>query len=265
MDIFNFKKYREIIRQSLKLKGSKGQIGKLAEAIPMHPTQLSQILSGSKELNLEQAHATCQYFEFSDIEMKYFILLVEKERAGTQGLKKYFDKELDKIRKDSLQISQRLKEHRNLSDQEKSIFYSSWMYSAIRLFCSIGKGATLEEIATYFALERKKCFEVMEYLTSVDLCNLKDHRYYMGTQHTHVAANSPHAIKHHLNWRIKSLQRQENVQEQELVFTAPMSISEKDFEIIREKLTATLKDCIELAKESEAEHLAFLTMDWLKI
>ncbi|MGZ3749247.1 MAG: hypothetical protein ACXVCD_18060 [Pseudobdellovibrionaceae bacterium] len=105
----------------------------------------------------------------------------------------------------------------------------------------------------------------MEFLTSVGLCDLKDRRYHMGTQHTHVAANSPHAIKHHLNWRIKSLQRQENVLEQELVFTAPMSLSEKDFVIIREKLAAALKDCIEVAKASESEHLAFLTIDWLKV
>ncbi|HEY8272718.1 MAG TPA: hypothetical protein VIG33_17625 [Pseudobdellovibrionaceae bacterium] len=63
----------------------------------------------------------------------------------------------------------------------------------------------LEEITAYFAIDRKKCFEVMEFLTLVGLCDLKDHHYHMGTQHTHVAANSPHAIKHHLNWRIKSL------------------------------------------------------------
>jgi hypothetical protein len=44
-----------------------------------------------------------------------------------------------------------------------------------------------------------------------------------------------------------------------------MSLSEKDFVIIREKLTATLKDCIEVAKESESEQLSFLTIDWLKI
>jgi hypothetical protein len=265
MDIFKFKDYRDIVTQGLKTKSSKGQIGKLAEAIPMHRTQLSQVLSGSKEFSLEQAHATTIYLELAPIETKYFILLVEKERAGTQALKKYFDGDIEKLKQDSMQLSHRLKDHRNLSEADKAIFYSSWMYAAISLHCSIGKGAKLEEIAAYFSIDRKKCFEMMEFMVSSGLCILKGDRYQMGTQHTHVPAKSPLAIKHHLNWRLKSLQRQETVKDHELVFTAPMVISKKDFLVIREKLASTVKDCIEIAKESPSEELTLLTIDWLEI
>lgn len=265
MEIFNFSNYRDFVQNTLKKKGQKGKMNRLAEAIQIHPTQLSKILSGVKDFNLEQAHSVCEYFELTNIETRYFLLLVEKERAGTMKLKKFFSEEIDKIKKESQQISTRLKEHRNLSDEEKSIFYSSWMYSAIRLYCSIGKGATLEDISNYFQLDRKKALEIIDFLVANGLCDRQQNLYVMGTQHTHVAANSPHSIKHQLNWRLKSLQKQERVQEHELAFTAPMSISSKDFLVIREKIAAAIKDCIEVAKESEADHLACLTIDWLKV
>lgn len=265
MDILNIKNYREIITRGLKNKGPKGQIGLLAEAIPMHRTQLSQVLSGSKDFSLEQAHAACDYLDFADVETKYFLLLVQKERAGTQALKKHFDKELEKIKQDATQLSQRLKNHRNLSESDKAIFYSSWMYAAISLYCSIGKGATLESIASYFSIDRKKCFEMMEFMVGSGLCVASGNRYQMGTQHTHVPANSLLAIKHHLNWRLKSLQRQESVKETELAFTAPMTISKQDFAVIREKLAAAIKDCVEVAKASGSEQLVMLTIDWMEV
>lgn len=264
MDFFNADSYIKILKFFLQSRG-RGGIGKLALGISIHPTQLSQVLSGHKELTLEQAYAVCEYFEFTEIEARYFILLVERDRSGTHGLKKHFNIEIERIRKDSLQISLRLKEHRNLTDEEKSIFYSSWIYSAIRIFCSVKPEATLEEIAAYFEIDRIKCSEIMTFLVSTNLCSVRNSGYVVGTQHTHVPAKSPHAIKHHINWRIRSLQKQDNVMDTELAFTAPMSLSEKDFNVIREKLVATVKDCIEVAKDSKSERLAFLTIDWMEI
>lgn len=265
MEVFSFSNYRQFVQSILKKKGQKGKMNRLAEAIPIHATQLSKILSGVKDFNLEQAYSVCEYFGLTSIETRYFLLLVEKERAGTHKLKKFFSAEIEKVQKESRQISSRLKEHRSLSDEKKSIFYSSWMYSAISLYCSIGKGATLEDISNFFQIDRKKALEMTDFLVVCGLCDRDQELYTMGIQHTHVAAKSPHAIRHHLNWRLRGLEKQERVQDEELVFTAPMAISSKDFLVIREKITAAIKDFIEVAKESEADHLAYLTIDWLKV
>jgi hypothetical protein len=66
-----------------------------------------------------------------------------------------------------------------------------------------------------------------------------------------------------MNWRTKALQGHEGLSSEELAFTAPMSIAKKDFEKIREKIMTCIKDSIDVAKESEAEDLAFLNIDWM--
>ncbi len=54
----------------------------------------------------------------------------------------------------------------------------------------------------------------------------------------------------------------ENTTQEELNFTAPMSISKKDFALIREKIVKLIQETVEVAKASEAEDLATLTIDF---
>lgn len=51
-------------------------------------------------------------------------------------------------------------------------------------------------------------------------------------------------------------------EDRELFFTAPMSISKKDFARIRERLNAFIKEAVEIAKESQAEELCCLNIDF---
>ncbi len=66
-----------------------------------------------------------------------------------------------------------------------------------------------------------------------------------------------------MNWRAKALQRRESISATELALTAPMSISIKDFVKIREKLLECIKENLEIAKNSPAEDIAFLNIDFL--
>lgn len=53
-----------------------------------------------------------------------------------------------------------------------------------------------------------------------------------------------------------------NTETEEMNFTAPMTISKKDFHIIREKIVKLIQESIEVAKASEAEDLAIMTIDF---
>jgi uncharacterized protein (TIGR02147 family) len=265
MDIKKIENYRAFIREYLQKRSpnGRGEIAKLALFIGVHPTFVSQVLTGKREFNLEQSFSTAEFLDLTETETKYFLLLLQKERAGTQALKGYFKKELEILKKSLLEIPNRLNEHRNLSETEKAIFYSSWIYSAIRLFCSVERGKKLEEIVEHFAINRKRAIHILDFLCEKNLCVKNGDRYLMGSQHTHIAIDSPFAIRHHMNWRTKALQLHETRTEEELVFTAPMSVSVKDFNVIREKLIECFKDVVEVAKASEAEDVAFLNIDWL--
>src|SRR6185312_5178388 len=133
--------YQTYLRSYMKTlpKNGRGEVNRMASYIRVHSSLISQILSGAKDFSLEQAYEMTAYLALNSIEADYFILLVQKARAGTHTLQKYFQRKLDVIKNQSLEISKRIPQDRTLSDFERSVFYSSWLYIAIWLFTSIGE------------------------------------------------------------------------------------------------------------------------------
>lgn len=267
MEFKEFSNYRTFIREYLNKRAPKGrgEIVKLAEFVRVHPTFVSKVLAGSKEFNMEQSFAVANFLELTTMERKYFLLLVQKDRAGTKELRDYYKSELEEIKKSLLMVSNRLKEHRSLSEEDRAIFYSSWLYLGVQLYCSIGSGKKLEDVCAYFSMGRQKALGILTFLNNKNLVIEEKGRYRLGTQHTHLPSDSPFIIRHHMNWRTKGLQGHESLSSEELAFTAPMSIAKKDFDVIREKVMTCIKESIDVAKASEAEEVAFLNIDWMWI
>lgn len=96
MSIFNFDSYRRYLVNHLSLLPHKGRghISKMANAMKIQPTLMSMILSGTRELNPENAIELSIYLEHTEIESEYFLLLVQYERAGTYKLKGHFKKRI---------------------------------------------------------------------------------------------------------------------------------------------------------------------------
>lgn len=264
MVVFEYFEYRKILKDWARKARieRRGTVASLAEAVRVHPTFLSQVMSGKRDLSAEQALAAAQHMGFAAMEREYFFLLVQKERAGTKDLSAFYEEKLTKMRAERLNLEKRLEAHRTLTDEERAVFYSSWIYSAIRLFCSIGGSQTLDAIASRFSLSREKTTEILEFLCKTGLVKPAGGGYILGEQHTHVPRSSPFVVRHHLNWRLRAIHGLENASEEEMHFTAPMAISKKDFHRIREKIVTLIQEAVEVAKESPAEELACLGIDY---
>lgn len=267
MEYIKINDYRKFLRSYLDKRAprGRGEITKIASHMGVHSTFVSQVLAGTKEFSIEQSFAAGEYLQLTKAESKYFLLLVQRDRAGNTKLRKFFDDEIADLKKSLEALSNRLEGHRVLSDEDRAIFYSSWLYSGIRLYCSIGVGKSLEDICAHFNIERKRALLVLDFMTSRDLVLLTGGRYKLGSQHTHLPKDSVFSVRHHMNWRTKALQRHENMSPEEIAFTAPMSIAKKDFQQIRDKIFNCIQESIEVAKGSDAEDVAFLNIDWLWI
>lgn len=268
MSVFQHADYRQFIRtfmDGLPGKG-RGQINKIASYLGVNSTLISQILTYRRDFSLEQAEQLTEYFGLSQMEADYFLLLVEHERAGTKRLKDYFAKKISTLKEQSQEIKNRVPEGKTLTDQERAVFYSSWIYSAIRIFCSLGKGKSLEEICERFNLSREKATEVIQFLLGTGLCQQKDSLYIPGAQRTHLPQGSPFLPKHHANWRIRSIQRSEDLDSTELMFTAPFSIGKKQFELLREDILQMIQKVHARVGEGDAEEMACVNFDlfWIK-
>jgi uncharacterized protein (TIGR02147 family) len=264
LNIFNYSDYRSFIKDWLEAarKEKSFNLSKLAEVIQVHPTFLSQVLSGSKDLSLEQAAFMGKHLRFTRLEQELFFILVQLERAGTQLLKEYWLERKKEIEAEKNKLSQRFEKHRELTNEQRAVFYSSWIYAAAWSATAIDGGQTAAQISDLFRISLDKAEEILGFLLQCGLCKEHQGAYLPGEMHVHVPNESPFVVRHHSNWRIKSIQKMDNREKSELFFTAPVSIAKKDFDVIREKLNFAIAEIVEVAKDSPAEEVVCLNIDF---
>lgn len=247
-------------------KGGRGELSRIARHLRVTTTLVSQIFAGQKCFTAEQAHALLPFLGLTGLEAEYFVYLVQWERAGTAELKKFWSRKMEELRQQSLQVVRRVSTDRALTEAERATFYSSPLFSAVRLYCSIEPGKSAEEISQRFGLSRTRTSKILKFLTETGLCVAAGSRYRMGAQKTHLESDSPHLPRHHANWRLKALQRSEGLARDELMYTAPVSLSQKDFRLLREEMVQFIQRFLEKVHASPAEEVACFQLDffWAK-
>ncbi len=137
---------------------------------------------------------------------------------------------------------------------------------AVWLFTSVGDGQKIDDVVERLSISRANAAEILSFLKNVQLCTEVDGKFKMKSQHLHLEFGSAFLARHHSNWRLKSLQRIEDLTDQEMMFTSPFSISKKDFLRIREELMKLIKSTSEVIKNSPAEDIACLNLElfWIK-
>ena len=264
--IFNFQNYRDFLKNYLKeLPKSHGVLKAWAEHLKVHSTLVSQVMMGKRDFTEEQALDLCDFIGLGALEKDYLLELLSLERAGTKNLKKYHQTKLKELSSKALKLSERIETERKLTDQESSIFYSSWIYSAIRLSCSLGNGLTIDEISEKLSVPRAQVLSAIEFLRDSGFVKQNGTRFEIGTQYTHLGKGSPYLNRHHANWRVKALQKIDHMTDQELMYTAPFSVSEKDFSILREQMVGIIQEFLKTVKASKGETVACFNLDLFKL
>jgi uncharacterized protein (TIGR02147 family) len=268
MTIFEFEDYKAFVQKRVRSmpKGGRGEFQKIAEALHVHTTQISKVFSGAADLTLEQAYALCIYLGLSGLETEYFVTLVNIERAGTIEFKKFLKQKLSHLKEQLPQLVNRLPTDRILSDSDRATFYSAWFYTAVSLLCSVPEFQTVDSIASRLELQKSTVSKVFEFLTSTGICVEEDGRIKPATQRTHIGADSILVTRHHTNWRLKAIENFDHLSTtDELAFTSPLMVSTKDIPRIREILGETVEKVMKLVRQSGAESLCCLNVDWFEL
>jgi hypothetical protein len=107
--IFEFKSYKPYLKYETEYGSARrGQKSLLAKALHCQSAYLSQVLNGRAELSFEQAYRVCEFFKLGQDEQDYFLLLVQKDRAGIQDLKNYYQKKIDQLLEKRMDVKKRL-------------------------------------------------------------------------------------------------------------------------------------------------------------
>lgn len=266
--IFQFDNYKEFARERIAQmpKKGRGELQRLAEVLRMHPTTVSHVFKGDKDLTLEQAASLCGAWGLNANESEYLVSLVELQRAGSVELKKILRKRLQNLKEESLQLKSRIPKDLVMNEMDQALFYSEWYYSAIRMLCDLPEVKSIDQIAEHLGLPVKIVNEVLQFLKRTRLVLEEKGKFKLGPSRTFIGADSILVHRHHANWRIKAIERHAHMsQEKEFAFTSPMTISVSDSKKVREILLKAIEKILEINKSSPSEELRVLNIDWLRV
>lgn len=267
MNIYLYDDYKVFLKEYIEEQQKKGRgfVMKISTALNLHSSHVSAVINGEKDFTLEQFFSLAKFLELDSRETEFLMLLAQHSRAGTHDYKQYLRQQLDCSKQQGLRNQKSFTDAKELSTEEKSIFYSSWIFPAVQLYCLVGKGKTFEEIQSRFNLDNQRLNEILVFLLQAGLCKQNGNTYFMDNIKTVITASSPLWVNNHKNWRIKSIQRSEQVASNEILYTSTVTLSKADFNNVRDEILHLLKSVSKRVDDSPSEELACLNVDWFMV
>ncbi len=264
--IFSYSSYKEIINDLVagSPNGGRGAYRRMAQHLRISSVTISQIFRGDRDLSVEQGLLLTDFWGFSECESKYFLLMIQSEKSSHAKYKEFCRREMSLLKEEMAEIKSRVPKSKDISEKDKSIFYSHWKYSAVRLCTDIDGKHLPISIAQMLGLSVQETKRILEFLVENSLVLKTNSGYRIGPQTTHLSSESPWLRQHHRNWRTKALEGLEALDRSELSYTAPMAVSEGSLLEIRELLLESIERIVPIIRGSQSEKLACLNIDLFK-
>lgn len=261
--IYEFLDYRVFLKKWIEFKSQnlKGIQSKLAASAGVSTTLISRILSGEKNLSLEQAMEVAEYVGFNDTETGYFLLLVEIGKAGSEKLRRKLTADAAAIRQ---QVATRIQNTSQIDEETKSIYYSSWIYTGIRNLAATPGPHDVNSLAKRLELPNKVVANAVKFLVENKLCVQDEKGIQYASSRTHLGADSPYINHHHRNWRQKAVTQMEQRNPAHLFFTSPMSLSEETANELRQLFPKWIEEVMKKIEPSPSEKVYCLNLDWFE-
>ena len=266
VSLFEFDSYKAWLRRWLQDEG-RGALSRLAEALRVQPSFVSQVANRDKGLSPEQALKLAEFVGMGALERDYFLQLVLEERAGSVALASYFSEKRQSLRKEAGRVSRHVGKARALTPQAQARFYSDANYSLIRLLTSLDDYRHPAKIAAALSLPLGYVKQVLAFLLEHGLCLRDgDGAYRMGSRSTHLDVNSPWITNHHRNWRSKVTELYPRMDTEDLAFSAPLTLSRRDFARVRKLLLELIQTSTRIVADTEVEEeFVVFNIDWVRL
>ncbi len=262
-DIFGFNSYKSYLILHLGDRRTRsGAKAQFAEHLQIQSTYLSKVLFGDADINLEQAERGNRFFNHSESEAHFFLLLVQKNRAGTPELKKYFEKQITEIKRQQNALKEQIGQNVSILKDFEPTYYSSWLYSAVHLATTIPRLRDPRDIAEALGVPLSQTFKITGELLRVGLLEKRGTELFPVNAIAHLSADSNFIGVHHQNWRVRAAASLQQPKQGDVHYSGVFSLSERAAEEIRQLLATHLKKYITLVTEAREEKLFSLAFDF---
>lgn len=265
--VFDYHNYKEYLYSSITQSPQKGR-GlrlKIAEHLNCQPAFISQVLNGAPHFSLEQGVRLSDFLKHTKAEARYFLLLLQSQRAGSEELRNFFQTEIDEILKNRTEVKNRIDIKKSLDLKDQQTYYSSWIYSAVHMLIVTEGYCELETLIDRLKVSREKMVEVLDFLVKAGLAKERNQRYEIGVTRLHIGKESPLLQKHHMNWRFRAITSIEDQSQGNLHYSNVTTISLKDAPVIREIFLKAIEEARAVIKDSPEEDTFCLCLDFFRI
>ena len=264
-DLFATDNYKSFVLQCFSQIPKRGQFQAAAKHLNVHPTLISQVFRGDRDLSPEQGALMAEFLGLNEFETEYLVALIEYSRAGNPPLRRLISQRIQRLREKNQKVTSHIPKSKMLSAEKKAIFYSDWSYAAVHLATSIQDRSSLSDLSNYLDLPRAKVRRILDFLVNSGMCSKSDDNYEMLEARTHIDSSDPLINRHHSNWRLKAIERHEKLSSAELGLSAPFSVSKNDFAKIKGLLLEVVGEITQIVDKTEPEQVSILNIDLLKL
>jgi uncharacterized protein (TIGR02147 family) len=267
MSLFQFDKYRDVINYQIKKSGSiRGYLGQLAQAAGSQSSHISQVLHGAKHLTIEQSYGLARFWHFDADATSYFIALVQRERSTNRDFSSFLTEEIKKIRTRKAKLSDKINSRTVKPNPIDSRYYASWLYPSVHVMISIPKLRSIRAIATKLKVPEDIVEKAVTDLENMGLVQRIGSALSLTQGNIHLDSASPLNIAYHNIWRNFANQRmQHDFHGQNIHFTSLFSLSETDFNRLKEMVLEFVHSARELVLPSTEETIACFTCDFFEL
>lgn len=267
--VFEFQNYvKYLIEYEKSLGGSrKGFRQKLALAAQCQPSFVSQVLKGDQNFSQEQALGISRSLSHTSTETDYFLMLIQFQRAGSIDLQKYLLEKLQNLSSQAQDLKNHIQNEGALDSERERIYYSSFLYAAIHVFCTMGP-SSLQTICLGLRVSPDQVSPILSNLVEWGLIRKTvngENLYIASDMKWHLPRNSPSLNQHHLNWRLRNIENLQFSRPENLNYTAVLSLSPVDYDLFRIKISKVLQEFAKMVSRSEPRMVCSLVIDLVSL
>lgn len=267
-DVFKYRDYKEFLRQKIAENAKRGYQTRLAEAAGCKRAFLSQVLHTHIHFTPDHAAGLCQFWEMNEVETDYYLSLLDHARAGTPSLRTLLGKRLERLRQSRENLKQRFQRPEISEIDKQSLYYSSWLWSAVHIGCTIPALQSEAALAKQLKVGSQDIREVLNGLEAMGLItHASDGRWRPTQDQVHLSKDSPFNVTNHVHWRNRAIHHlsQFGKEGTALNYTGVHSMSREDFLEIKELFLKAIDRAHEKITASDCEQLVCSNIDFFTL
>lgn len=267
-NVLEFQDYKEYLLnvEAERATVQRGFRTRLAEVLACQNAYVSQVLKGKAHFSLEQGLKIATFLSLSDRQRRYFLLLIERARAGTAELANYFTHEIEAYRKKFLRPSIDLFEAQTIPEDVHPTYYSHWMYTAIDVLVTIPNRRTIPAIIEALNLPSVAVRSAITFMLAKGLLVERNGELHPARQiQLHLGKDSPHIRQQHLNCRLAAIDSLTQIEQDDIHYSTISSLSYADCEKIKARLVSEIQKYVTTVRDSKEETLFGFNLDFYSL